>query len=100
MGIGRSFKKHCTKAPIFRNKRNGLGADGKGYTNYEQNRETNFCRLDRVFVIYDAIPIGTSVDMGVAKKIDMWFLKQYEELYTLEKKFWYKVDGFTKRAFA
>jgi carbamoyl-phosphate synthase large subunit len=29
-------------------------------------------------------------------KIDMWFLKQYEELYTLEKEISYKVD-FAKR---
>jgi carbamoyl-phosphate synthase large subunit len=29
-------------------------------------------------------------------KIDMWFLKQYEELYTLEKKFHYKVDTLPK----
>jgi carbamoyl-phosphate synthase large subunit len=36
MGIGRSFQEACTKHSIIRNKRNGLGADGKGYTNYEQ----------------------------------------------------------------
>jgi carbamoylphosphate synthase large subunit len=29
MGIGRSFQKPCIKA-IIRNKKNGLGADGKG----------------------------------------------------------------------
>jgi hypothetical protein len=48
------------QSSIIRNKRNGLGADGKGYTNYEQNRETNFCSWDRVFVIYDAIAMGFS----------------------------------------
>jgi carbamoyl-phosphate synthase large subunit len=35
MGIGRSFKKPAQSDSIIRNKRNGLGADGKGYT-YEQ----------------------------------------------------------------
>jgi hypothetical protein len=29
-------------------------------------------------------------------KIDMWFLKQYEELYTLEKRFHYKVETLQK----
>jgi carbamoyl-phosphate synthase large subunit len=67
-------------------KRNGLGADGKGYT-YEQIREINFASWDRVFVIYDAIALGIPLSrIHEITKIDMWFL-QYEELYTLEKKF-------------
>jgi carbamoyl-phosphate synthase large subunit len=36
MGIGRSFQEAAQSDSIIRNKRNGLGADGKGYTNYEQ----------------------------------------------------------------
>ena len=41
---------------------------------------------DRVFVIYDAIQNGISIEkIHEITKIDMWFLKQYEELYQLEK---------------
>jgi carbamoyl-phosphate synthase large subunit len=39
-------------------------------------------------VIYDAIALGIPLSrIHEITKIDMWFLKQYEELYTLEKKF-------------
>ena len=41
---------------------------------------------DRVFVIYDAIQLGIPLrTIHDITKIDMWFLKQYEELYLLEK---------------
>src|SRR5690606_39660615 len=41
---------------------------------------------DRVFVIYDAIAMGIPLSrIHEITKIDMWFLKQYEELYLLEK---------------
>jgi carbamoyl-phosphate synthase large subunit len=36
-------------------------------------------------VIYDAIALGIPLSIHEITKIDMWFLKQYEELYTLEK---------------
>jgi carbamoyl-phosphate synthase large subunit len=88
MGIGRSFQEALHKATqSLEIKRNGLGADGKGYTNYEQIIEklTN-PSWDRVFVIYDAIAMGIPLSrIHEITKIDMWFLKQYEELYTLEK---------------
>ncbi|WP_366187366.1 carbamoyl-phosphate synthase large subunit [Flavobacterium ovatum] len=88
MGIGRSFQEALHKATqSLEIKRNGLGADGKGYTNYEQVIEklTN-ASWDRVFVIYDAIAMGIPLSrIHEITKIDMWFLKQYEELYTLEK---------------
>jgi carbamoyl-phosphate synthase large subunit len=88
MGIGRSFQEALHKATqSLEIKRNGLGADGKGYTNYEQIIEklTN-ASWDRVFVIYDAIALGIPLSrIHEITKIDMWFLKQYEELYTLEK---------------
>jgi carbamoyl-phosphate synthase large subunit len=39
------------------------------------------------FVIYDAIALGIPLSrIHDITKIDMWFLKQYEELYTLEKR--------------
>jgi carbamoyl-phosphate synthase large subunit len=88
MGIGRSFQEALHKATqSLEIKRNGLGADGKGYKNYEQVIEKlTFASWDRVFVIYDAIAMGIPLSrIHEITKIDMWFLKQYEELYTIEK---------------
>ncbi|MBG6110739.1 carbamoyl-phosphate synthase large subunit [Flavobacterium sp. CG_9.10] len=97
MGIGRSFQEALHKATqSLEIKRNGLGADGKGYKNYEQIIEKlTFASWDRVFVIYDAIALGIPLSrIHEITKIDMWFLKQYEELYTLEKEISnYKVDS-------
>ena len=88
MAIGRSFQEALHKATqSLEIKRNGLGADGKGYKNYEQviDKLTN-ASWDRVFVIYDAIQIGIPLSrIHEITKIDMWYLKQYEELFHLEK---------------
>ena len=88
MGIGRSFQEALHKATqSLEIKRNGLGADGKGYKDYNTiiSKLTN-ASWDRVFVIYDAIQAGIPLDrIYDLTKIDMWFLKQYEELHTLEK---------------
>ena len=88
MGIGRSFIEALHKATqSLEIKRNGIGADGKGYTKYQQviDKLTN-ASWDRVFVIYDAIQTGISLEkIHEITKIDMWFLKQYQELYQLEK---------------
>jgi carbamoyl-phosphate synthase large subunit len=88
MGIGRSFQEALHKATqSLEIKRNGLGADGKGYKDYNIiiNKLTN-ASWDRVFVIYDAIQAGISLErIFEITKIDIWFLKQYEELYQLEK---------------
>lgn len=100
MGIGRSFQEALHKATqSLEIKRNGLGADGKGYTNYEQIIEKlTFASWDRVFVIYDAIAMGIPLSrIHEITKIDMWFLKQYEELFHLEKEISkYKVDSLPK----
>src|SRR6056300_1540230 len=88
MGIGRSFQEALHKATqSLEIKRNGLGADGKGYTNYEQIiSKLTVASWDRVFVIYDAIQMGIPLSrIHEITRIDMWFLKQYEELYMLEK---------------
>jgi carbamoyl-phosphate synthase large subunit len=88
MGIGRSFQEALHKATqSLEIKRNGLGADGKGYKNYEQIIEKlTYASWDRVFVIYDAIALGIPLSrIHEITKIDMWFLKQYEELHSLEK---------------
>jgi carbamoyl-phosphate synthase large subunit len=88
MGIGRSFQEALHKATqSLEIKRNGLGADGKGYKNYDQiiDKLTN-ASWDRVFVLYDAIQMGIPLSrIHEITKIDMWFLKQYEELFQLEK---------------
>ena len=88
MGIGRSFQEALHKATqSLEIKRNGLGADGKGYTDYDQIIEklTN-ASWDRVFAIYDAIAIGIPLSqIHDITKIDMWYLKQYEELFQLQK---------------
>ena len=94
MGIGRSFQEALHKATqSLEIKRNGLGADGKNYTNYEQILDKlKNASWDRVFVIYDAIQMGIPLSrIHEITKIDMWFLKQYEELYLLEK----EISSFT-----
>lgn len=100
MGIGRSFQEALHKATqSLEIKRNGLGADGKGYTNYEQVIEKlTYASWDRVFVIYDAIAMGIPLSrIHEITKIDMWFLKQYEELYLLEKEVsTFKIDNLPK----
>ena len=88
MGIGRSFQEALHKATqSLEIKRNGLGADGKGYKDYNTIiSKLKNASWDRVFVIYDAIQTGISLEkIHEITKIDMWFLKQYEELYQLEK---------------
>ena len=88
MGIGRSFQEALHKATqSLEIKRNGLGADGKGYKDYTTiiDKLTN-ASWDRVFVIYDAIAMGIPLSQIYdITKIDMWYLKQYEELFQLEK---------------
>jgi carbamoyl-phosphate synthase large subunit len=88
MGIGRSFQEALHKATqSLEIKRNGLGADGKGYKDYDLiiSKLSN-PSWDRVFVIFDAIQMGIPLSrIHDITKIDMWFLKQYEELYHLQK---------------
>ena len=88
MGIGRSFQEALQKATqSLEIKRNGLGADGKGETQFDAVTEKlRYASWDRVFAIYDAIHLGMSLSrIHEITKIDMWFLRQYEELVRLEK---------------
>ncbi|TAI49169.1 carbamoyl-phosphate synthase large subunit [Flagellimonas allohymeniacidonis] len=88
MGIGRSFQEALHKATqSLEIKRNGLGADGKGYKDYDTIvQKLKVASWDRVFVIYDAIQLGIPLKtIHDITKIDMWFLKQYEELHHLEE---------------
>ncbi|GAA4272129.1 carbamoyl-phosphate synthase large subunit [Aquimarina gracilis] len=100
MAIGRSFQEALHKATqSLEIKRNGLGADGKGYKNYDQIIEKlTYASWDRVFVIYDAIQMGIPLSrIHEITKIDMWFLKQYEELHNLEKEIsTYTIQSLTK----
>jgi len=88
MGIGRSFQEALHKATqSLEVKRNGLGADGKGHTDYDLIlKKLSKASWDRVFVLYDAISLGIPINrIHEITKIDMWFLRQYEELFLLEK---------------
>lgn len=88
MGIGRSFEEALQKAAqSLEVKRNGLGADGKGYVDQEIiiDKLEN-ASWDRVFVIYDAIAMGISLQrIHQITQIDMWFLRKYEQLYLIEQ---------------
>lgn len=89
MGIGRSFQEALQKAcQSLEINRNGLGADGKELNN--QNEILNsleFASWNRLFHIYDAIKLGIPFKTIVEKtKIDIWFLKQIEDLIKLERK--------------
>jgi len=89
MGIGRSFQEALQKAcQSLEINRNGLGADGKELTNQDdilhslENPSWN-----RLFHVYDAIKLGIPFKKIVDKtKIDIWFLKQIEDLIKLERK--------------
>lgn len=86
MGIGRSFQEALHKATqSLEISRNGLGADAKENKNYDQIIEKlTYASWDRVFIIYDAIRMGIPLSrIHEITKIDMWFLKQYEELHFL-----------------
>ncbi|MGB0376355.1 MAG: carbamoyl-phosphate synthase large subunit, partial [Flavobacteriaceae bacterium] len=88
MGIGRSFQEALHKATqSLEIKRNGLGADGKGLTDYDLViQKLTHASWDRIFVLYDAIQMGIPLSrIHEITKIDMWFLKQLEELHLLEQ---------------
>jgi len=87
MGIGRSFQEALHKAAqSLEVRRNGLGADGKGYTDQDEVLERlEKASWNRVFVIYDAIQLGIPLRrIHDITKIDMWFLKQIEELVHIQ----------------
>lgn len=87
MGIGRTFQEALHKAAqSLEIKRNGLGADGKGYTDQDEILERlEKASWNRIFVIYDAIQRGISLRrIHDITRIDMWFLKQMEDLVRLQ----------------
>ena len=89
MGIGRSFQEALQKAcQSLEINRNGLGADGKELTNQNEILHSlEFASWNRLFHIYDAIKLGIPFKTIVEKtKIDIWFLKQIEDLIKLERR--------------
>jgi carbamoyl-phosphate synthase large subunit len=89
MGIGRSFQEALQKAcQSLEINRNGLGADGRELTNQNEILHSlEFASWNRLFHIYDAIKLGIPFKTIVEKtKIDIWFLKQIEDLIKLERK--------------
>ncbi|NNK81373.1 MAG: carbamoyl-phosphate synthase large subunit [Flavobacteriales bacterium] len=88
MGIGRCFQEALQKAcQSLEIGRNGLGADGREVTNLDALLHSlEFPSWNRLFHIYDAIKMGIPFDTIYEKtRIDVWFLKQIEDLILLEK---------------
>lgn len=89
MGIGRSFQEALQKAcQSLEINRNGLGADGKELTNQEAILHSlENASWNRLFHVYDAIKLGIPFKTIHEKtKIDVWFLKQIEDLIKLERR--------------
>lgn len=89
MAIGRSFQEALQKAcQSLEINRNGLGADGKELTNQEEILfSLENASWNRLFHVYDAIKLGIPFKTIHEKtKIDVWFLKQIEDLIKLERK--------------
>ena len=89
MGIGRSFQEALQKAcQSLEINRNGLGADGKEVRDQDQILHSlEHPSWNRIFHIYDAIKLGIPFKTIVEKtRIDIWFLKQIEDLIHLERR--------------
>ncbi len=103
MGIGRSFQEALQKAcQSLEINRNGLGADGRELTNQNEILHSlSHPSWNRLFHIYDAIKLGIPFKTIVEKtKIDIWFLKQIEDLIKLERKIEkYHIENLPKELF-
>lgn len=89
MGIGRSFQEALQKAcQSLEINRNGLGADGKELRNQDAILDSlEHPSWNRLFHIYDAIRLGIPFKTIQEKtKIDIWFLKQIDDLIALERR--------------
>ncbi len=88
MGIGRSFQEALQKAcQSLEVKRNGLGADGKYWTDQDKVLSAlSNASWDRVFRIYDAIRLGIPMKkIHELTMIDPWFLREMEETVAFER---------------
>ncbi|MFN9800784.1 MAG: carbamoyl-phosphate synthase large subunit, partial [Bacteroidota bacterium] len=89
MGIGRSFQEALQKAcQSLEINRNGLGADGRELRDQDQILHSlEHPSWNRLFHIYDAIKLGIPFKTIQDKtRIDLWFLKQIEDLIQLERR--------------
>jgi carbamoyl-phosphate synthase large subunit len=89
MGMGRSFQEALQKAcQSLEINRNGLGADGKEWTDREAIlNQLSHPSWDRLFRIYDAFKLGIPMStIRKATQIDGWFLSKIQELVQFEKK--------------
>ena len=89
MGIGRSFQEALQKAcQSLEIGRNGLGADGKELVSQDDILQSlEFPSWDRLFHVYDAMKLGIPMKTIREKtKIDMWFLREIEDLLNVEKR--------------
>jgi carbamoyl-phosphate synthase large subunit len=87
MGIGRNFQEALQKAcQSLEIRRNGLGADGKELRNQDEIMHSLANpSWNRLFHIHDALKIGVPLStVHKVTKIDKWFLRQIEELISLE----------------
>ncbi len=94
MGIGRSFQEALQKAcQSLEIKRNGLGADGKEVRDQDKILDSlEHPSWNRLFHIYDAIKLGIPFKTIQEKtRIDIWFLRQIEDLIKLER----RIEKFT-----
>ena len=88
MGIGRCFQEALQKAcQSLEIRRNGLGADGKEVTDPQVLLDSlSNPSWHRLFHIYDAIKAGVPFKtIHERTGIDLWFLKQVEDLILTEK---------------
>jgi carbamoyl-phosphate synthase large subunit len=89
MGIGRSFQEALQKAcQSLEIKRNGLGADGKETTDVAVLLDSLANpSWNRLFHVYDAIKARHPLqeDPRAHASIDIWFLKQIEDMILTEK---------------
>jgi carbamoyl-phosphate synthase large subunit len=103
MGIGRSFQEALQKAcQSLEISRNGLGADGRELTDQDKILDSlEYPSWNRLFHIYDAIKLGIPFKRIFEKtKIDVWFLKQIEELIKIERKIEkFSIDNLPKDLF-
>ncbi|MDX5348560.1 MAG: carbamoyl-phosphate synthase large subunit, partial [Hymenobacteraceae bacterium] len=79
-----ALQKACQSLEI---KRNGIGADGKEMTNYDQLIDSlTHASWNRLFSVKDAMRIGIPTKtIQKITKIDPWFLAEIEELDQMER---------------
>ena len=88
MGIGRNFQEALQKAcQSLEIKRNGLGADGREWTDQEKILDSlSNPSWNRLFHIHDAFKLGIPFNtIYKLTKIDPWFLRQVEDIVKLNR---------------